>query len=149
MSSCESTMFMEKKRHLKHVQIKFPIVPLKKYKFPTTTRVPQNGSQGTHNAQGVLNLISNRIFGQSIIVVSTVRLTQLFTILIVSVLTIRLCLHQCYLHVQEVIWTNISISAGSIPWDEGETVIQTNEGGGVRAPRAPPLEPPPSISHSV
>ena len=94
-----------KKRHLKHVQIKFPIVPLKKYKFPTTTRVPQNGSQGTHNAQGVLNLISNRIFGQSIIVISTVRLTQLFTILIVSVLTIRLCLLQCYLHVQEVEFT--------------------------------------------
>ena len=148
MSSCESTMFMEKKRHLKHVQIKFPIVPLKKYKFPTTTRVPQNGSQGTHNAQGVLNLISNRIFGQSIIVVSTDRLTQLFTILIVSVLTIRLCLLQCYLHVQEVIWTNISISARCRPWDEGETVIQTNEGG-VRALRASPLDPPPSISHSV
>ena len=33
-------------------------------------------------------LMSNRIFGQSIIVVSTVRLTHLFTVLIVSVLTI-------------------------------------------------------------
>ena len=77
-------------------------------------------------------LISNRIFGQSITVVSTVRLTQLFTILIVSVLIIRLCLHQCYLHVQEVIWTTISISAGSSPGDKGDAVIQTvwskNEG---------------------